>query len=144
MPFESVGPEDLFECRQCGDCCKGFGGTYVTPKDVENIARFIGAEPASFVRDYCQMSGGQPVLAQKADDYCIFWDPVKMCTIHPVKPRMCRAWPFIESVVIDPANWEIMSGSCPGIRTDFPLTVVQRVIRKIVSDGNAIKDQGHA
>ena len=42
MPYKSVKPEDLFECHKCGDCCKGFGGTYVTQTDIENIAKFIG------------------------------------------------------------------------------------------------------
>lgn len=134
MPFDSVTPEDIFECRKCGDCCKGFGGTYVTPEDIQNIARYIGTPPETFVRDYCQMSGGRPVLAQKKNQYCVFWDEEKLCTIHPVKPRMCKAWPFLESVVVEPANWEIMSGACPGIRTDFPLPVVQRVIQKILND----------
>ncbi|MFZ2632426.1 MAG: YkgJ family cysteine cluster protein [Desulfosalsimonadaceae bacterium] len=140
MPFKSVQPEDLFECRKCGDCCKGFGGTYVTPADILNIAQFIGTSPDTFVRDYCQMSGGLPVLAQKKDLYCVFWDEVKLCSIHPVKPRMCKAWPFIESVVVDPANWEIMSGSCPGIRTDYPLHIVQQVVQKMLSGNHQDKE----
>ena len=140
MPFKSVQPEDLFECRKCGDCCKGFGGTYVTPEDILNIAQFIGTSPDTFVRDYCQMSCGIPVLAQKKDLYCVFWDDMKLCTIHPVKPRMCKAWPFIESVVVDPANWEIMSGACPGIRTDYPLSIVQQVIQKILADNRQPKE----
>ncbi len=140
MPFKSVRPEDLFECQKCGDCCKGFGGTYVTQTDIEAISKFIGTHPDTFARDYCQMSGGSPVLAQKKDQYCIFWDAARMCTIHPVKPRMCKAWPFIESVVVDPANWEIMSGSCPGIRTEFPLPVVQGVVKKILSENRRAKE----
>ncbi|RJP90525.1 MAG: YkgJ family cysteine cluster protein [Desulfobacteraceae bacterium] len=140
MPFKSVQPEDLFECQKCGDCCKGFGGTYVTQADIENIAQFIGTRPDTFVRDFCQLSGGLPVLAQKKDQFCVFWDDEKLCTIHPVKPRMCKAWPFIESVMIDPANWEIMSGACPGIRTDYPLKVVQKCIKKILSDNRQAKE----
>ncbi len=134
MPYKTVQPDDLFECQMCGDCCKGFGGTYVTETDIENIARFIGTSPETFVKDYCQMSGNRPVLAQKEDQFCIFWDETKLCTIHPVKPRMCRAWPFIQSVLIDPKNWEIMSNSCSGIRTDFPLSVVERCVREKLAE----------
>ena len=130
MPYKTVQPDDLFECQMCGDCCKGFGGTYVTEADIENIARFIGTSPEKFVADYCKMSGSRPVLAQKKDQFCIFWDEVKLCTIHPVKPRMCRAWPYIQSVITDPNNWEIMSNSCSGIRTDFPLDVVVKCVRE--------------
>ena len=73
-------------------------------------------DPASFVKKYCQDTPQMPVLAQRKDEYCIFWDG--QCSIHPVKPRMCKAWPFIESVLIDINNWYIMAALCPGIRTD--------------------------
>jgi Fe-S-cluster containining protein len=130
MPYSSVKPDDLFKCQMCGECCKGYGGTFVTASDIKNIAGFIGALPETFVEKYCQMSGGKPVLAQKKDQFCIFWDDDRLCTIHPVKPRMCREWPFIQSVLTDPNNWEIMSNACPGIRTDFPLSVVEKCVRE--------------
>ena len=97
MSCDPLTPDDIFNCRQCGDCCKGFGGTYVSHEDVQAIAAFI--------------------LAQAENGYCIFWKD-RICTIHPVKPRMCKAWPFIPNVLKDPQNWHIMAGFCPGIRTD--------------------------
>jgi len=68
------------------------------------------------------------VLAQRADGYCIFWD--RLCTIHPVKPRMCRAWPFIESILVDPQNWLTMAASCPGMSTDIALNQVVECVRQ--------------
>ncbi len=135
MPYKSVRPGDLFDCQMCGECCRGFGGTYVTDKDIQNIAAYIEAPLETFVEIYCRPSGSKLVLAQKDDGYCIFFDPTRQCTIHPVKPRMCRQWPYIPSVLIDPFNWEIMSGACPGIRTDFPPEVVQKCVReKLLQD----------
>ncbi len=110
--------ETLFECQQCGDCCKGYGGVFVKPEDIQAIADYLQIDRAIFVENYCQMSGDKPVIAQGADGYCIFWDNGLQCTIHPVKPGMCRTWPFIKSVLTDFANWRIMASSCPGIRTD--------------------------
>ena len=121
-------PSDIFECQQCGDCCKGYGGTFVTEQELEAIAGYINIDPVSFVEKYCQMSGEKPVLAQGKDGYCIFWD--KLCTIHPVKPRMCRAWPFLKSVLVDINNWDIMAGLCPGIRTDVPDSVVEECVKQ--------------
>jgi Fe-S-cluster containining protein len=141
MPCKNIMPEDLFECQKCGDCCKGYGGTDVTQTDIEKIANFIGASPERFIEDYCQMSGGKPVLTQKKDGYCIFWDGV--CAIHPVKPRMCRQWPFIKSVLIDPNNWEIMSNACPGIRTDFPIEVVIACVKKKIEENAGVFDNTH-
>ncbi|MDM8549118.1 YkgJ family cysteine cluster protein [Desulfobacterales bacterium HSG2] len=122
--------KQIFNCKKCGDCCKGYGGTFVTAEDVEAIAAYIKTDPERFVADYCDMSGGKPVLAQGGNGYCIFWDEV--CTIHPVKPRMCRAWPFIESVLTDINNWHIMAGVCPGIRTDVPDDVIRACVREKV------------
>jgi len=123
--------DPIFECIQCGDCCKGFGGTYVTPKNISAIADFIGADPETFVQDYCQMAGSRPVLAQGPDGYCIFFRD-KLCSIHPVKPRMCRSWPYIESVLKDPANWRMMAGSCPGMRTDASDECILQCVREQV------------
>ena len=128
MPYKNIRPEDIFKCQKCGDCCSGYGGTFVTKKDIENIAGYIHTDPECFVRDYCRMSGSRPVLAQGENGYCIFWDGV--CRIHAVKPRMCRSWPFIKSVLIDIENWYIMGAFCPGIRTDIPADVIQKCVKQ--------------
>ena len=134
MPSDIVGPQELFECRKCGDCCKGFGGTYLTREDIEAISRYIGFNAEKFVFRYCSFSGAQPVLAQRSDGYCIFWD--NLCTIHPVKPRMCRKWPFIESILVDAENWLIMADSCPGIHTDVAVDAVQKYVKKKLAEDN--------
>ncbi len=107
---------DIFECENCGTCCRGFGGTYVSAEHINEIAAFLETDPETVKNRYTVPAGSKRVLAQKPDGYCVFWD--KHCTIHPVKPRMCRAWPFIESVLRAPENWHIMAGSCPGMKTN--------------------------
>ena len=124
-------PSDIFNCTKCGDCCKGYGGTFVTAQDIDAIAGYINADPKRFVADYCRLSGNKPVIAQGKNGYCIFWD--KLCTIHPVKPRMCKSWPFLESVLIDTNNWHIMAALCAGIRTDVPDDIVKECVREELS-----------
>jgi Fe-S-cluster containining protein len=131
MPYEKRGSENIFKCRNCGDCCRGYGGTYVTREDIEAIAEFIHADSKRFVEDYCQMSGSKPVLAQREGGYCIFWD--QLCTIHPVKPRMCRRWPYIKSILVDPGNWLSMADSCPGIVTELPVERIVEVVQSKIS-----------
>jgi len=133
-----VTPEALFTCRQCGDCCRGFGGTYVSESDIEVIARYVKAAPERFLTRYCQPSGSRWVLGQGATGYCVFWRD-GLCAIHPVKPRMCREWPFIRSVARHPENWFSMAASCPGMRTEFsPQQIAQCVERILAASG----DQG--
>ena len=128
MPSRANEPETIFECRQCGDCCRGYGGTFVSKRDIDTIASFLGTDPESFVENFCRLSGKRPLLTQKEDGYCIFWD--RICTIHPVKPQMCRRWPFIESVLRDAANWRIMASMCPGMWAEAPGNRVKECVRK--------------
>lgn len=132
MPSDKIKPSDIFHCRHCGDCCKGFGGTVVTEADIKAIAEYVKEEPETFVARYCQPSGKKLVLAQAGNGYCIFWND--LCAIHPVKPRMCRRWPFIEGVLADIRNWQVMAGVCPGIRTDIPDRVVRECVKKELAD----------
>ncbi len=128
MSSDSVTASDLFQCINCGECCKGFGGTYVTDSDIKAISDYINTDHKKFVEKYCRMSGGKPLLGQGDNGYCMFWDD--LCTIHPVKPKMCKKWPFIESILIDISNWDIMAGSCPGMRNDFPDMEIERCVRE--------------
>ena len=131
MSSKDPGPPDIFNCIKCGDCCKGYGGTFVTGDEIKKIADYLKTDPEKFVENYCRMSGGKPVLGQGKDGYCIFWEDI--CKIHPVKPRMCKMWPFIQSVLVDVQNWQIMSASCPGIRTDVSDRVVRECVKKMLS-----------
>ncbi len=137
MESEFKTAEEIFECKLCGDCCKGFGGTYVTPDDIRRIADFIQSDPGTFIRDYCDMSGSRPVLTQAENETCIFFDPEKQCTIHPVKPYMCKAWPYIATIIDHPENWNMMANSCPGMRKDVPHADLSR----IVADEKQKRDQ---
>lgn len=134
MPSPDPAPEcaELFRCTRCGDCCRGYGGTYVTPEDVAAIAAHVGCPAEDFTRRFCRRSGGRPLLAQGSDGYCIFYDAG--CTIHPVKPRMCRRWPFIESVRTDPGNWAAMASACPGMCTEFSPEQVRECVRRVLEE----------
>jgi len=107
---------DFFHCTQCGDCCKGFGGTYLTDKDMVAIAAHLNIPLSTFKDRYCTSSGKRHVLAQRDDGFCIFFD--QNCSIHDIKPAMCRKWPFIDGLLKDIGNWKIMSSVCPGILPD--------------------------
>lgn len=132
MASDAQELQDIFNCKRCGDCCRGYGGTYLDKKEIGAIAAFLNIDADQFVKKYCRLSGGRPLLAQGQNGYCIFWDG--LCAIHPVKPHMCRSWPFIKSILIDVANWYIMADVCPGMRRDVAehriLTCVRQVLAR--------------
>ena len=129
MESEYKTCKDLFDCQMCGQCCKGFGGTYVSRADRDKIAAYIQSDPETFTREYCDPSGSRWVLTRGSDGCCIFFDTEKQCTIHPVKPYMCRAWPFIQTLIRAPENWNIMAGSCPGIKQNVPREAIVRIVK---------------
>jgi uncharacterized protein len=127
MPLSS----ELFTCAQCGECCKGYGGTYVTGADISAIARYLDISEEDCLQHYCRFSGQRPILAQGADGYCIFFN--HNCSIHPVKPRMCRNWPYINSLLVDIGNWHIMAAQCPGMRQDVDDRILLETVKAKLS-----------
>lgn len=130
MESEYKTSDDIFECQQCGECCNGFGGTYVTQKDIINISTYIKYDPENFLSMYCDKSGSRHVLTRGKDGRCTFFDKKSQCTIHPVKPYMCKAWPFIKAVIKNPENWNAMANSCPGMKKDIPYKDLTKVVTK--------------
>ena len=126
MASDAAHCEKVFDCTQCGDCCQGFGGTYLSENDIQSICELISVDREEFIAEYCTRSGSRLVLRQRSDGYCIFWD--KLCTIHTVKPAMCRRWPFLRSVLVDEINWQSMASMCPGIRTEVAMDNVRACI----------------
>jgi Fe-S-cluster containining protein len=129
---DPIDPESLFACQKCGECCRGYGGTFVGAKDIAAIARYLKIDARQFIDRFCQLSGGKTVLSQGGNGYCILWD--KQCTIHPVKPEMCQKWPFIESLLVDPENWQAMASSCPGMQADAPERLIKACAKKVLAD----------
>lgn len=123
---------DFFQCEKCGECCKGYGGTFLSEREIKRISRYLNIDSASFLRDYCQWSGTQPLIKSSDSGYCVFWDEV--CTIHQVKPRMCKIWPFIDSLLIDPTNWDIICSMCPGARTNVNSKDLAECVRQVLAE----------
>ena len=124
---------DVFKCLECGACCKGFGGTYISEDDIKKISQHINIDPEIFLTRYCVVSGSKHLLAQGKDDSCIFYDKEKQCTIHPVKPYMCKAWPFIKTIMSNPENWNIMANSCPGMKKDVPHEILKKIVQEKIA-----------
>jgi uncharacterized protein len=132
MESDETPCDALFNCTQCGDCCNGYGGTYLSSMDIESIANFLGITAEQFVTDYTTVSGDRRLIRQGDNGYCVFWDQI--CTIHSVKPKMCRQWPYISSILIDVGNWRAMAASCPGMNADAPEDDILDCVRKKVAD----------
>lgn len=105
----------VFHCQQCGDCCAGRGGISVRPQEVEQMAAFLEIDPQEFSRQYVENSPSGARLATGGNGSCVFLMPDHRCRVHPVKPPICRQWPFLPVLLRDPEELEYAKGACPGI-----------------------------
>jgi Fe-S-cluster containining protein len=104
-----------FRCTRCGKCCTGEPGhVWVNDEEVQEIAAFRGEAVAQTLALYTRLVGLQRSLREKANHDCVFWDREAGCTIYPVRPRQCRTWPFWESNVATPLDWQETTAICPG------------------------------
>ena len=104
----------VFQCRQCGDCCAGRGGIFVKPDEVEAMAALLALSVAEFGRRYVEVSSMGPRLTV-ADGVCVFLMAGSLCRVHPVKPFICRQWPFLPALLVDPDELEHAKTACPGL-----------------------------
>ena len=104
-----------FECTRCGKCCTGAPGfVWVTDAEMRAIAEYR-AEPVEEVLGlYTRLADGRRTLREKSNGDCVFYDREAGCTVYPVRPRQCRTWPFWESTVATPQDWQKTTQICPG------------------------------
>jgi Fe-S-cluster containining protein len=98
-----------FHCRQCGECCTSHTvGVRITGPEAERLAEREGLTLAAFT-------------SQVLDDRDTFIIPQpcryfsgNMCTVHDIKPSVCRKYPFNRREVVDRRTaWVVIAG-CPG------------------------------
>lgn len=106
-----------FQCTQCGDCCTGAPGfVWVNQEEIEAIAAEIGEDDLDkFERDYVLKIGAQRSLKEFPNGDCVFFDSEKRtCKVYSVRPRQCRTWPFWDSNLNSPEEWQRTCEVCPG------------------------------
>ena len=104
-----------FACQPgCTACCQRKGFVYLTEHDVTRAAQFLGLTPADFEQRYIYRTRHLRRLRIPRGGLCRFLRP-DGCSIHPVKPRQCRAFPFWPELMEDRRAWRQTAAWCPGI-----------------------------
>ncbi|MBM3981134.1 MAG: YkgJ family cysteine cluster protein [Planctomycetes bacterium] len=123
-----------FTCTQCGDCCSGAPGyVWVTDDELAAIAKYLG-QPLAEVRElYSRKARGRRTLRERDNGDCVFLSAERGCTIYPVRPPQCRTWPFWDSTVESPEEWQKTCDVCPGAGTGelIPVEEISRRVRAI-------------
>ncbi len=121
-----------FECTGCGGCCTGEPGyVWLNAAEIADLARAAGIETDEFEAKYVRQVGVRRSLIELTDGDCILFDPAtKQCTLYDARPRQCRTWPFWESTVVTPEDWEETASICPGCGQG-PLVAAEEILRLV-------------
>jgi Fe-S-cluster containining protein len=106
-----------FHCTQCGDCCTGAPGfVWVNQEEIAAIAAATGqTDVAEFERQHVRTVGIRKSLKEHANGDCVFFDSKsRKCQVYDARPRQCRTWPFWDSNVRTPEDWQRTCEFCPG------------------------------
>lgn len=106
-----------FDCLRCSQCCTGEGAAWLTEDELPAAAAILGLTPDGFVQTYCRQRGEKYEIICDNDGVCAVLGP-QGCRIHQAKPRICRAWPFLDAMLKNVSAFEEAKLVCPGLRPD--------------------------
>lgn len=115
LPWYDAGLK--FQCSQCGDCCTGAPGyVWVNNEEIAALASAVeNGDVEAFEDKYVRRVGARKSLKEFPDGACVFFDTAhRKCTVYATRPRQCRTWPFWDSNLKTPADWEYTCSVCPG------------------------------
>jgi len=114
LPWYKAGLR--FSCTQCGNCCTGAPGyVWVNNEEIAALATALGLDVEEFENKYVRRVGARKSLTELSNGDCVFFDgESRKCTVYEARPRQCRTWPFWDSNLKTPEEWEHTCSVCPG------------------------------
>jgi Fe-S-cluster containining protein len=104
-----------FTCTRCGKCCTGKPGVvWVDPSEIDRIAALLGITQDEMIARFTRPIDHRRSLTERRDGACTFFEAGRGCTIYSERPRQCRTWPFWDSNLSTPADWDRTMDECPG------------------------------
>ena len=117
MPWYHGGLK--FTCTGCGDCCTGAPGyVWVNKQEISELAELNDLSVEEFADQYTRKVGIRRTLKEFSNGDCVFFDnQTRKCGVYTARPRQCRTWPFWDSNLKSPEDWERTCDECPGSGT---------------------------
>ena len=83
--------------------------------EARNAAAFLGLDEAAFHRLYLEPGGPPWNIGLGGDGRCRLQEFGGLCLIHPVKPAVCRLWPFLPPLMARESAFLEAGSACPGL-----------------------------
>jgi Fe-S-cluster containining protein len=126
-----------FQCQQSGKCCH-HNEVMLNPYDIMEAAKYLKISSVDFLDKYCTVHIGDSshlpiaMLKQIQTGQCAFLKK-GICSIHPAKPKICRAFPLAAASIWNQKTGKRKQGyvnsakhqSCPGTKANHTVTFEQ-------------------
>ena len=82
------------------------------------MAPLVNLSVEEFQDQYTRKVGIRRSLKEFGNGDCVLFDnESRKCEVYAARPRQCRTWPFWESNLRTPEDWERTCDECPGSGT---------------------------
>ena len=85
--------EEAIDCTVCANCCK-VATTPIKDREIEDLAKFIGASRNEFLRNYTERSEEEGLILKRTEKGCIFLEG-NLCGIYEGRPYTCQLFPHL-------------------------------------------------
>ena len=105
------------DCEGCSACCKGMGNSVVLdPYDVWRLSKGLHMPFASMIGNQVMLSVVDglilPSLNMEKTEECPFLNEAGRCSIHEVRPGICRLFPLGRYYHENGFSYVLMTGEC--------------------------------
>ena len=105
------------DCEGCSACCKGMGNSVVLdPQDVWRLSRGLGIPFAQMIGKQIMLSVVDglvlPSINMESTGDCPFLNSEGRCSIHALRPGICRLFPLGRYYHDGSFSYVLMTGEC--------------------------------
>jgi uncharacterized protein len=107
------GIEEQIDCTVCANCCK-VASVQLSERDVERLAKYVGAPVKRFLADYTMQSEEEGLILKRSKQAgCVFLNGTE-CTVYDARPDICQKFPHLQrgqgSIVS--RMWQFVDRAC--------------------------------
>ncbi len=85
--------ESKIDCTECANCCRVATVT-LKERDVEGLAKFIGASRREFLANYTEVSEEEGLILKRGEKGCVFLEG-NLCSVYEGRPDTCNDFPHL-------------------------------------------------
>ena len=104
-------------CEGCSSCCQGMGGIILTPGDIYKLTAHLGCSFEALMADKIKLQVEDGLILPSLQtvgetEACVFLDENGRCSIHSVRPGVCRLFPLGRSYEEDRIRYILLVNGC--------------------------------